>query len=267
MPPRITSFAFWALLPAACSGSSAGGAGDASPSYGYGASDAGGQTTIKVTGAVVGLGGSATNPITPLDGVMVCVVEHSEIPCATTDAAGTFTLAKLAADTDVGVSFTRTGYYGVVLLAHTGDADLHLPTANMSTDAAEAAFFQAAGWTYPSAEQGILHVHVQGAGQTSCDGLGQNTITASTGATPVYEKTCADANTPGGPDPALSATTTSGNADFLVAAGTVDATNPSSTLLCDVAPFPGWGWTATGTSSVRALVVAGHETLVALQCK
>jgi hypothetical protein len=267
MSLRIIPLSSCAILLIACGGSSAGGAGDASPSYGYGSGDAGGPASIKVTGAVVGLGGSATNPITPLDGVMVCVVGHSEIPCATTDAAGTFRLANLPPNADAGFSFTRTGYYGVVLLAHAVDSDLVLPTANMSTDAAEAAFFQAAGWTYPSADQGVLHVHVQGAGQTSCDGLAQSTLTASTGATPVYERTCADANTPGGPDPTLTATTTSGSADFLVAAGSVDATDTSSTLLCDVAPFPGWGWTATETSSVHALVVAGHETLVALQCK
>jgi hypothetical protein len=267
MSLRIPSLFSCTLLLAACSAASARGAGDASPSYGYGSGDAGGQTSIKVTGAVVGLGGSATNPIAPLEGVTVCVVVPSGIPCETTDAAGTFTLAKLAPDGDVGVSFTKTGYYGVVLLAHAGATDLHLPTANLSTDATESAFFQAAGWTYPSADQGVLHVHVQGAGQTSCDGLGQITLTASTNATPVYEKTCADANTPGGPDPTLTATTTSGNGDFLVAPGSVDATSTVSTLLCDVAPFPGWGWSATGASSVRALVVAGHETLVALQCK
>ena len=256
-----------ALLLTACGGSSAGGAGDASPSYGYGSDEAGAPTSIDVTGAVVGLGGSATDPITPLDGVMVCVVQHSEIPCVTTDAAGTFTLAKVGPGENLAFSFTRTGYYGVVLLAHTGTGALHLPTANLSTDAAETAFFQAAGWTYPSADQGILHVHVEGAGQTSCDGLGQNTLTSSAGATAVYEKTCADANTPGGPDPTLAATTTSGNADFMVAPGAVDATDTTSNLLCDLAPFPGWGWSAPQSGSVAALVLAGHETIVAMQCR
>ena len=267
MSLRITSPLAWALLLTACGGSSAGGASDASPSYGYGTDEAGAPTSVAVTGAVVGVGGSATDPITPLDGVTVCVVQHSEIPCVTTDASGAFTVAKVSPGENLGFSFTKTGYYGVVLLAHTGTADLKLPTANMSTDAAETALFQAAGWTYPSADQGILHVHVEGAGQTSCDGLGQNTLTASSGATAVYEKTCADANTPGGPDPTLTATTTSGNADFMVGPGSVAATDTTSNLLCDLAPFPGWGWSATQAGSVSALVVAGHETLVAMQCR
>ncbi|MGH7437597.1 MAG: hypothetical protein ACRENE_18115 [Polyangiaceae bacterium] len=267
MPLRVALPVASTLLVAACGGSSSGGAGGPAADYAYASGDAGGPASITISGAVVGVGASATDPITPLDGVMTCVVGHTEIPCVTTDAAGKFALPKMAPASDVGVSFTRTGYYGVVLLAHAGTADLALPTANLSTDAAASAFFLAAGWTYPSADLGVLHVHVQGGGQTSCDGIGQTTLSASTGATPVYEKTCADPTTPGGPDPTLTATTTSGNGDFLVSPGSVQATSTSTTLLCDLSPFAGWGWASTTADSVRAMIVAGHETLVALQCK
>jgi hypothetical protein len=137
----------------------------------------------------------------------------------------------------------------------------------MSTDAAEALIFQSAGWTYPSADKGVLHAHVQSIGKTDCTGLDQATLATSTGATPVYESACGDGGVPGGADPTLSATSTTGNGDFLVAPGPIDVTAMHAAVLCDVSPFAGWGWASNKADTVSATVLAGHETVVALQCK
>lgn len=103
VPLRVALWLPSTLLVAACGGSSSGGAGSPPGDYGYASGDAGGPASVTISGAVVGVGASGTDPITPLGGVMVCVVGHTEIPCVTTDAAGKFALAKMAPNADVGV--------------------------------------------------------------------------------------------------------------------------------------------------------------------
>jgi hypothetical protein len=123
-----------------------------------------------------------------------------------TDGAGKYAIAGIPVGVDVAITFTKTGYYGVLLATHSPAADFHLPTAGMSTDAFEALFFQSAGWTYPAADKGVLHVHAQTTGNTACTGLDGTTFAASTGAAPVYESACGDAGVSTGGDPTLTAT-------------------------------------------------------------
>lgn len=257
-------------LLSACGGSSSsgGGAGDGADASGsYGTAEGGAPSAVAVSGAVVEVTGSPTSPISPLAGVEVCVDGHPDVPCVTSDATGAYSLPKVAPDADLAFSFSKSGYYGVVLLAHTLEASLRLPSATLSTEAQEAAFFQAAGWTYPAAGQGVLRVRAQSTGQTTCTGLDHLTLVASAGTGPVYEGPCVDTETAGPPSPALTATTTSGEGAFLVAPGAVSASSPSPTLLCTVSPFAGWGWASIQANSVGATILAQHETVVALQCK
>ncbi len=270
MSGRIGWRLSWAALLAGCGSSSGSGGGAAdAPAYYSGTTDGAAvdaaPATVTASGAVVSKGGS-TNPIVPLQGVSVCVIDHAEIACVTTNAAGKFSLRGIPPSSDVGMSFTRSGYYGVVSLTHTVSSDFVAPTASMSTDAVEAQVFAAAGWTYPADNMGILRAHAQGAGKTDCDGLDQTAFTASTAATPVYEAACSDGGALPGPDPTFTATTTSGTGYFLLPSGSVDVTASHSNLLCSVSPFSGWGWASSKTNTASAVVLAGHETIVALQC-
>lgn len=269
MKKPILPWVPWMTALAACSSSSPSGNGAGNISYA--AADGGvldsAPASVAGSGLVVGYA-SPTGLVNPLEGVAVCVLDHSEIPCVMTDGAGQYALTGIPAGADVGISFTKTGYYGVVSATHSPSADFHEPTLGMFTDALEALFFQGAGWTYPASDKGVLHAHAQSAFNTDCTGLDQTTFAASTGVTPVYESACGDGGVSPGADPTLTATTTNGNGDFLAAPGPIDVTAMHSTQNCVGSPFPGWGWASNANkpNTVSATVLAGHETVVALQC-
>jgi hypothetical protein len=257
------------------SGNSAGGSGGAAGAGGASGAPAG------VTGSGTALGYDGNLAMAkPIEGVAVCVLDHSEIPCVMTDGAGQFALPGIPPGADVAISFTKTGYYGEVEVTHSPTTDFHLGAFGsgpneMFTDAYAAQFFQSAGWTYPSADKGVLFSKVAPVGlMNACMGVDKATLTASTGGTPVYGIACTvggDHNGPGTADPTLTTTSAIGEGFFLVAPGPIDLTAMHPTLKCNSvpiaqAPDPGAGWASAKPSTVSATVRAGYLTKVVQQC-
>jgi hypothetical protein len=266
------------ILLAACSSANGNGAGaapdggattDASAAAADVGVPDGASAALTATGTVGGVA-SVTDPGKPLQGVAVCVLDHPDIPCVMTDGAGQYALPGVPPDADVGISFTKAGYFGELWATHTSSATLKADNY-LFTDAFQAQWFQSAGWTYPAAGKGTLSVHAQRmGGGNNCDGLDQTTVAAATGETPVYAKAwsgCADGGVPTFLDPTLTSTTTSGNAVFLAAPGLVDLTAMHSTLTCVSSTYPGeGGWASTSPSTLKAPVRGGYDTTVVFQC-
>lgn len=228
---------------------------------------------VTGSGKILGYA-SVYDPGKPLEGVAICVLDHAEIPCVKSDATGGFSLPGIPPGAEVSISFTTAGYYGILEVLHSPSTDfvVDLPSGyGMFTDAYEAAFFKSAGWTWPAPDKGVLHAHAWNTGTTTCTGVDKTTFAASTGVAPVYAIACAsgvvDQNGPGTADPTLTATTTIGDAFFLAASGAIEVTATHPTLKCSQAAPPGWGFPSTKPGAVRAIVKAGHETVVIEQCK
>jgi hypothetical protein len=227
--------------------------------------ETGAPEVVRGSGVVFGYT-STTDPGTPLLGVAVCVADHPEIACVATDARGLFIVPGLPANADVALSFTQTGYYGIVLPTHTPAVDFRTNaefSEGLVVEALWAQFFKTAGWTYPDPAQGVLHVHASKPGGDLCHGAAMTTFTTSTAVPPVYANTCVGG--PGTADPTLTAATIIGDAFFLAAPGPIDVTATNPTLTCGSAEN-GWGWTSTRPGTGSGVVVAGHETVVYLGC-
>ena len=66
----------------------------------------------------------ANSSASPLSGVKVCLFEDESSPCATTDAAGRFSVSGLPAKSQVMISFEKAGYVPMVLPIETGSTDM-----------------------------------------------------------------------------------------------------------------------------------------------
>jgi len=77
-------------------------------------------------GATAGDGGiaAALGAAMPLPGVEVCVYQDSSIPCATTQADGSFTMTGLPMRTNLALTLKKSGYYSYLLPIQTASADM-----------------------------------------------------------------------------------------------------------------------------------------------
>jgi hypothetical protein len=176
-------------------------------------------------------GGSA-----PLAAARVCIVDHPEIACATTDTDGTYTMTVPAVDASArwAVNFTAPGHVGSTIAL---DGSWPTGVGLLPDDWARSTATQA-GFQYPSQGTAFIRLRV-GNGP----GLAGATATLSppSGVGPVY------GDESGNPAPALTSTSSSGIVLFgNVTPGlfTISVTLPGRTCdCCDQGRLTGWEWT------------------------
>jgi hypothetical protein len=219
-------------------------------------SDAG--VADHVTGGIFDQLGSA------VVGATVCVLHHADIPCATTDAAGnyTMTLPNLQG-VDIAVTVTAQGSLShLATIEEPIDQDgLHIvvwPSGILllSDAAATQLLATEAGFTFPSTSTGFLRVRIGGLSAGSLTGA-TATLSPLSGAGPVY------GDMQGHAQPSLTGTSSSGETLFgNLTPGVYEVTALAAGKTCK----PGIGglligdWPPIGAGTVRVEVVANLLT-------
>ena len=239
------------FLPPLCLGlafSIACGDDDASP-----ATDAG-RSGIVVLGEVRrAMAGARFEDLGPIEGATVCAYTQPDLPCATTNAVGEFELSGLAPRSEAAITVTATGHRSAVLPFVTDERPVRPSLAlepvevvdarDASTGASPAPGTGSVGFVAVGASGGLAGVSV--------------TVTPA-GAGPYYVD--ADRSL----DTGLTATSERGFGFVLgLPPGVADLRFSHTSFACDV---PALGW-PDGSNGVRAPVVAGHETAVAIVCE
>jgi hypothetical protein len=201
----------------------------------------------------------------PIAGAMICVLDHPDIPCATTDGSGAYQIhAPDLQGAQIAVEATATGYLGEVSLqTEPVDANgfhitewpskIFLPTTAM----ASAQLGTQAGFTFPGTGTGFLLMSVHGA--TAGVSVGATVaISPTAGKGPVYWDT-------NGPNPSLGATTSDSGVSFgdlPPGRYSITATAPQRT--CTVTrqnTLISGDWAPTGSETTDVEITAGAETL------
>jgi hypothetical protein len=246
-----------------------------SSSSGTGATTAGSSTTASsaASSGSGGAGGASAGPTIAFGGtvvqvpvnvflssVQICVDQHPEIACATSDSQGAFSLS-VPANAEVAVTLAKPGYAGIVVPLVTSTQDQEEWEIGLPTSSSTAGFYSGfTGATYPDTTRGFLSVYVtQGTSSQTGRANVVPSMSPSSGEGPIYAGTSLTMA-----DPTLQATSSVGNARFAnVSPGIVEVTLGPSTLTC-TANFG--GWSAPDANAVRVPIVAGFETHVGLAC-
>jgi hypothetical protein len=196
---------------------------------------------------------------TPLDGVKVCVFRHPEMPCATSDGKGAFSI-DLPSNSETGVTLEKSGYVNVLVPLLVGTATLTY-TIGVPTELSRKQLYAAYGVTYPDAAHGFVQLigTLQGKFELGLDGA-TGSIDPSTGTGPFY----VDANGAAAP----SATSTSAySAIYFATLAPNDSTvaKLAPTTLSCAQNFG--GWPTAQMNGTRFPIAAGFETHVGLSCK
>jgi hypothetical protein len=131
--------------------------------------------------------------VVPIAGARVCILDHAEIPCATTDFGGNYTIAlppPTSGELDIAFNFTAPGHLGLTLLSreyHDGPQSItSWSQVPLWSDAQAADWASAAGLPYPPngksyIEFGVFHPDGSGGvvGATV-------TLTPPSGVGPIY---------------------------------------------------------------------------------
>jgi hypothetical protein len=194
---------------------------------------------------------------TPLGLVDICVFQHPELPCTTSDGSGGFAI-DLPASSETGLTLERSGYQSVLVPLTTAGAPLTY-TIGVPTTASRTTLYGGFGAAYPDTTNGYVMLVGTLKGQTE---LGLDGATASltpaSGGGPFY------LDTSGNPAPSATSTSTYSEIFFAnVAPGTYTATLAPSTMTC-TKNFG--GWQAQQLDSARFPIVAGYETHVGMAC-
>jgi len=198
----MTRVAILLACVSACSNTSSSSAPDAAPLF-------------SAAGSVVDSGSAAT----PITGASVCILDHSEIPCATTNGLGEYSIDLPALTTpplDVAMNVTATGYLGF-----TGLTVGHgwFSTVPLIDDASATAMLQTqAGFEYPPPGNAFVMLSVW-----HSSGGADLGVTVSLSPAPSVPAVYADAS--GTLDPAVTSLTSNGYVWFgSVTPGKVEAT-------------------------------------------
>jgi len=219
------------------------------------------RAAITVSAKVIDIAGGA-----PIPGASVCILDHPEIACATTDAAGAYTIAlpEIGAGLDIAANVTAAGFLGDTGLVHEGEQQSGAVgvawfSTNLRADAAAVDLLSThAGFTYPAAGKGfvLLSVFHQGGGAFA----GQTVaLSPASGSGPVY------ADPSGNPDPSLSAITSNGYALFGgLTPGKIEITATGAT--CTPVSTVGGMWTSTTPHTIAGAVAADSITRMSITC-
>jgi hypothetical protein len=81
---------------------------------------------------------TATRNLPPVSGVRVCIDAHPEIPCATSDDEGAFTLGGLPSQTDLVLTCERDGYVHALRAIETASTDMDNTSSPIVTSKSDA---------------------------------------------------------------------------------------------------------------------------------
>jgi hypothetical protein len=242
-------------------GETAGGGGETTGSAGSAGTPAGGAggapftgPTIKVYGTTRKyLAGSTSYPVLP--GVEVCVHTHPELPCATSDSLGDYTLSA-PAEAEIALHFVKEGFMSALAPWTTGKDDQKTDW-DLVPQTLASAVAGAVGATWPPPDgKGyfVFYLTAPTAGGT----MGATaSISPASGVGPYYyDKT-------GLPDTSLTSVAEGKGGLFVeVDAGEVDVSIQHPGLICNGGPRH---W-ASATASGRVPVASGFLTVISLKC-
>ncbi len=99
------------------------------------------------TVSVSGIAADSPSGFTPLEGVRVCVLEHAEVECDTTDAEGRFDLVDVPAEAELLLTLHHddAGYFPVLAHVRTGTRDAVLGAFGLIQEVAADALAAGAG--------------------------------------------------------------------------------------------------------------------------
>lgn len=219
------------------------------------------RATITVSAKVVANANGAPTP-----GASVCIVDHPEIACATTDAAGAYTIAlpEIGTGLDIAANVTAPGFLGDTGLVHEGEQQSGAVgvawfSTNLRDETAAVDLLSAhAGFTYPAAGKGFVLVSVFHGGGGAFAGQ-TVALSPASGAGPVY------ADPSGNPDPSLSAITSNGYVLFGgLTPGKIEITATGAT--CTPVSTVGGMWASAKPHTIAGVVAADSITRMSVTC-
>jgi hypothetical protein len=208
---------------------------------------------VTMTGTIV-----TVNTTVPVAAAKVCVHDHPDLACATTDLAGAFAIP-MPPSQEFALEVTAPDHASTLVGFTPKTAAVKDITIGIRKDATAHARYAAFGAAYPDAVNGFLSLWALGPGaqKAGLDGITME-LSPKSGTGPFFF--AADSN----PDPTRQETSSFGVGVFAnVAPGVVEITFGPSSVTCQ----PGFGaWAATKANTVRAPIAAGFETRVEQRC-
>jgi hypothetical protein len=212
--------------------------------------------TVNCAGKVVDL---ATG--TAIAGATVCVYQHPELPCTTSDATGNF-IEAMPQNAKTGFLIDATNYASILWPFQTGTTPLTVPVVlTMSSTSATQTFYAAASATYPQPNQGFLRVRfIIGTDITKGNSNSTASLVPSGGMGPLF------ASTSGAYDGSLTKSSSSGwlrFADLATGAFEVDGVCGNNGV---IERNNGWEIDPANNSKSQAPIVSGYETYLVYSC-
>jgi hypothetical protein len=209
--------------------------------------------TITLSGtSVVSPGGTTLTQVT------VCVFEHPELPCATSDSAAHFSIG-LARDAETGITLVRVGYASVLFPLETAETDISGYELGIPSAASRTTLYAAFGATFPDSTNGLVMFEGTLEGQNELGLVGvTGALNPASGTGPFY----VDAS--GNAAPSATSTSTYSEIFFAGVAPSTYVGQLSPTTMSCYENFG--GWTTQTIDGIRFPVAAGFETHVGLDC-
>lgn len=223
--------------------------------------DAGPREVIKLFGSVYEAKRVGPEPRF-IAGAKVCILDHPEIGCATTDAQGEYTMTfpAFASSTLFIMHFTAAGHLGSLLPASYTSTPEFVSTSwrggvPLWADDEAREMAAKAGFTYPAPNTGFIELRLLGGlGSDIIDGV-TATLTPSSGTGPIY------ASASGDPDPSLTQTVASNFIRFgNVAPGPVTITVNPGARTCSLPDKTSGAWPSNVPNTLPLVVAAGSIT-------
>jgi hypothetical protein len=219
----------------------------------------GGPSTLEIVqlpGTVLEIKGGA-----PIVGAHICIVDRPEIPCATSDADGSYTLSMPAWTAPVDIAFfvKADGHLGSTGLVHETPGIVTWLSQPLYSDAPAADLMNQAGFAYPAGGKAFVMLAVVRAIGGAAEGLTAS-ISPAADKGPVYMSPV------GTPDPTLTGFSSNGYALFGdLEPGPFEIT--VSDTSCNPAHIATQGWVDVKPNTIAGLTVADSITNVVVFCE
>jgi hypothetical protein len=210
--------------------------------------------TIMFSGTMV------QNGSVGVPGASVCVYQHPDLGCVTTDSKGKFAIG-IPMNANTGIQVTKSGLASVLFAIQTAAMDMSGSVLNMPTTTATQSFYASGSTPYPNPGKGYLAVYFQPGNDFSKGAPGAvATLVPAEGTGPLYaDSTSASA------DSTLTATSTSGLVRFgALPPGVVEIDASCASPMVAVLAF--MGWQGPDTSKATVPIVDGYETRLSFSC-